>query len=63
AVYASPSKLPRTAQDSLSGGTGYAFRSRTFTCKINAAFHSARSNGTISTDKWLNRMANIHKIK
>ncbi|NHB94384.1 hypothetical protein C5469_20470 [Photorhabdus cinerea] len=22
-----------------------------------------RSNGTISTDKWLNRMANIHKMK
>ena len=38
AVYASPSWLPGKAQDSLFGGAGCSFRSRTFTCKISAAF-------------------------
>lgn len=46
AVYASPSRLPGKAQDSLSGGAGCAFRSRTYTCKISAAFHSAQLSGT-----------------
>ncbi|EAQ6132089.1 hypothetical protein AXA88_26065 [Salmonella enterica] len=46
AVYASPSRLPGKAQDSLSGGAGCTFRSRTFTCKISATFHSAPLSGT-----------------
>lgn len=45
-VYASPSRLPGKAQDSLSGGAGCTFRSRTFTCKISAAFHNAQLSGT-----------------
>ncbi|MCT6999652.1 hypothetical protein, partial [Salmonella enterica] len=48
------------------GGTGYAFQNRTFTCKINAAFHSARSNGTVTAVKRpfeiaKNQSANLHR--
>ena len=41
AVYASSSSLPQITQDSLYSGAGFPFHSRTFTCKISAAFPSA----------------------